>query len=124
LSKDLGGTSEILQGSDQLIPWLMWVLGQVLEGEMLRSWRDRVSDVERNGWYWEYKLVGLNIDSVTVSDDGRRATVEATLQEAARLVDTKNSEHNDSYRTTYTTRYELRYGTNGWRITGGAVLRT
>lgn len=57
---------------------------QVLEGEMLKSWTERVSDVKRNGWYWEYTLLGLNIDSVTVSDDGRRATAEATLQEAAR----------------------------------------
>lgn len=91
---------------------------------MLNGWRDRVNDVVRNGWYWEYKLVDLNIDSVTVSDDGKRATVEATLQEAARLLDKKNPEHDDSYRSTYTTRYELRQGPNGWRINGGAVLRT
>jgi hypothetical protein len=102
----------------------MAALPEVLEGEMLKSWTERVSDVKRNGWYWEYTLLGLNIDSVTVSDDGRRATAEATLQEAARLVDRNNPEHNDSYRSTYTTRYDLRHGLDGWRIYGGAVLRT
>lgn len=91
---------------------------------MLTSWTDRVNDVVRNGWFWEYTLVGLNIDSVTVSDDGKRVTVEATLQEAARLVDRNNPEHNDSYDSTYTTRYDMRYGSSGWRINDGAVLRT
>lgn len=91
---------------------------------MLESWTDRVNEVARNGWYWEYRLVGLNIDSVTVSDDGRKAIVEATLQEAARLFDSKNPEHKDSYRSTYTTRYELQYVENAWRITGGVVLRS
>ncbi|XP_024359405.1 protein ACCUMULATION AND REPLICATION OF CHLOROPLASTS 6, chloroplastic [Physcomitrium patens] len=102
----------------------MAALPEVLEGEMLKSWTDRVSDVKRNGWFWEYTLLGLHIDSVTVSDDGRRATAEATLQEAARLVDRNNPDHNDSYRSTYTTRYDLRHGIDGWRINGGAVLRT
>lgn len=103
---------------------MWWSLVQVLEGEMLKSWTERVSEVKRNGWFWEYTLLGLNIDSVTVSDDGRRATAEATLQEAARLVDRNNPDHNDSYRSTYTTRYDLRHGLDGWRIYGGAVLRT
>lgn len=102
----------------------MAALPEVLEGEMLKSWTERVSEVKRNGWFWEYTLLGLNIDSVTVSDDGRRATAEATLQEAARLVDRNNPDHNDSYRSTYTTRYDLRHGLDGWRIYGGAVLRT
>ncbi|KAL2608435.1 hypothetical protein R1flu_027008 [Riccia fluitans] len=99
-------------------------LSEVLEGKMLESWTDRVNEVARNGWFWEYRLVGLNIDSVTVSDDGRRAIVEATLQEAARLFDDKNPEHKDSYRSTYTTRYEFQHGDKGWRITGGVVLRS
>ncbi|KAG6552295.1 hypothetical protein Mapa_006148 [Marchantia paleacea] len=99
-------------------------LPEVLEGKMLESWTDRVNEVARNGWFWEYRLVGLNIDSVTVSEDGRRAIVEATLQEAARLFDNKNPEHKDSYRSTYTTRYEFQHGGKGWRITGGVVLRS
>lgn len=97
---------------------------QVLDGEMLKSWTIRASDVKRNSWVWEYKLLGLNIDSVTVSEDGRRATVETTLQETARLVDHDNPEHNDSYSSTYTTKYDLRHGLDGWRINEGAVLRT
>ncbi|KAL3676344.1 hypothetical protein R1sor_026292 [Riccia sorocarpa] len=99
-------------------------LSEVLEGKMLESWTERVNEVARNGWFWEYRLVGLNIDSVTVSDDGRRAIVEATLQEAARLFDDKKPEHKDSYRSTYTTRYEFQHGEKGWRITGGVVLRS
>lgn len=102
----------------------MAALPEVLEGEMLNSWTDRASDVMRNGWSWEYALLNLTIDILTVSDDGRRATAEATLQEAAHLVDINNPEHNDSYRDTYTARYDLRHGLNGWRIYGGAVLRT
>lgn len=91
---------------------------------MLKSWTDRASNVKRNGWFWEYALPGLTVDSVTVSDDGKRATVEVTLQEAARLVDQNYPERNDSYRSTYTTRYDLRHGLDGWRMYGGAVLRT
>lgn len=91
---------------------------------MLKSWRDRASSVKRNGWFWEYTLLGLTVDSVTVSDDGKRATVEATLQEAARLVNRNFGERNDSYRSTYSTRYDLLHGLYGWRMYGGAVLRT
>jgi hypothetical protein len=100
------------------------VFVQVLDGEMLKSWTTRAGDVKRNGWFWEYTLLGLSIDSITVSDDGRRATAEATLQETARLVNRNNPERNDSYTSTYITKYDLRHGFYGWRINGGAVLRT
>ncbi|KAG0557218.1 hypothetical protein KC19_11G111200 [Ceratodon purpureus] len=99
-------------------------LPEVLEGEMLKSWTIRASDVKRHGWFWEYALLGLNIDSITLSDDGRRATAEATLQETARLVNRNNPEHNDSYTSTYITKYDLRHGSDGWRISEGAILRT
>ena len=91
---------------------------------MLKSWTIRASDVKRLGWFWEYTLLGLNIDSITVSDDGMRATAEVTLQETARLMNRNDPEHNDSYTSTYITKYDLRYGLDGWRISGGAVLRT
>ncbi|KAJ8624666.1 hypothetical protein MRB53_033196 [Persea americana] len=79
-------------------------LPEVLEGQMLKIWMDRASEISQHGWFWEYTLSGLTIDSVTVSLDGRRAIVEATLQEAAQLTDIAHPEHGDSCSTTYTTR--------------------
>ncbi|XP_024530626.1 protein ACCUMULATION AND REPLICATION OF CHLOROPLASTS 6, chloroplastic isoform X1 [Selaginella moellendorffii] len=99
-------------------------LNEILDGQMLKSWTDRAVEVAKHGWYWEYKLLEINIDSVTISEDGRRAMVEATLEETARLYDSNNPQRNDSYKSSYTTRYELHYGDAGWRITDGAVLRT
>lgn len=91
---------------------------------MLKIWTDRATEIAQHGWTWEYTLLGLTIDSVTVSLDGRRASVEATLEEAARLIDVKNPEHNDSYSTTYTTRYEMSFSKSGWKIVEGAVLKS
>lgn len=99
-------------------------LSEVLDGRMLKSWSDRAADVSKNGWFWEYKLISLSIDSVTISTDGRRAIVEATLQEAASLYDQKKLEVTDSYHSTYTTRYELAAIDSSWKITSGAVLRS
>ncbi|KAF3777998.1 ACCUMULATION AND REPLICATION OF CHLOROPLASTS 6 protein [Nymphaea thermarum] len=99
-------------------------LPEVLDGQMLRIWRDRASEIAQNGWYWEYTLLGLTIDSVTISMDGRRAIVEATLEESARLTDNTNAEHNDSRIATYTTRYEMSFAKGGWKITEGAVLQS
>lgn len=90
---------------------------------MLKIWTDRAADIAQHGWFWEYTLLNLTIDSVTVSLDGRRAMVEATLEESARLTDTVHPEHNDSYSTTYTTRYEMSCNNSGWKITEGAVLK-
>ncbi|KAG9442918.1 hypothetical protein H6P81_018772 [Aristolochia fimbriata] len=99
-------------------------LSEILEGHMLNIWTDRASEIAQHGWFWEYTLLGLTIDSVTISLDGRRAQVEATLEEEARLTDPSNPEHNDSYSTTYTTRYELSCSNSGWKITEGAVLKS
>ncbi|KAJ4962635.1 hypothetical protein NE237_022574 [Protea cynaroides] len=99
-------------------------LPEVLEGQMLKIWTDRAKETAQNGWHWEYTLLGLSIDSVTVSLDGRRALVEATLEETAHLTDMIHPEHNDSYSTTYTTRYEMSYSKLGWKITEGAVLKS
>ncbi|XP_068640826.1 protein ACCUMULATION AND REPLICATION OF CHLOROPLASTS 6, chloroplastic [Aristolochia californica] len=99
-------------------------LAEVLEGQMLKIWTSRASEIAQHGWFWEYTLLGLTIDSVTVSLDGRRAHVEATLEEEARLTDVSHPEHNDSYCTTYTTRYELSCSNSGWKITEGAVLKS
>ncbi|OAY67739.1 protein ACCUMULATION AND REPLICATION OF CHLOROPLASTS 6, chloroplastic isoform X1 [Ananas comosus] len=99
-------------------------LKEVLEGRMLKIWTDRVAEIAQHGWFWEYTLLGVTIDSVTVSLDGRRATVEATIEEAAKLTDVAHSEHNDSYTATYTTRYEMSHSNTGWKITEGAVLKS
>ncbi|XP_010271467.1 PREDICTED: protein ACCUMULATION AND REPLICATION OF CHLOROPLASTS 6, chloroplastic [Nelumbo nucifera] len=98
-------------------------LPEILDGQMLKIWTDRAAEIAQHGWFWEYTLLGLTIDSVTVSLDGRRALVEATLEEEARLTDMVHPEHNDSYNTTYTTRYEMSCSRSGWKITEGAVLK-
>ncbi|OVA20418.1 protein of unknown function DUF4101 [Macleaya cordata] len=99
-------------------------LPEVLEGQMLKIWTDRAAEIAQHGWFWEYTLLGLTIDSVTVSLDGRRAMVEATLEEEAQLTDVAHPEHNDSYSTTYTTRYEMYCSKSGWKIIEGAVLKS
>lgn len=91
---------------------------------MLKVWSDRAAEIAHHGWFWSYTLVNLSIDSVTVSVDGRRAIVEATLEESARLTDVAHPEHNDSYNTTYTTRYEMSCAKSGWKIVEGAVLKS
>ncbi|RWW74712.1 hypothetical protein BHE74_00017335 [Ensete ventricosum] len=96
----------------------------VLDGRMLKIWTERAVEIAKHGWFWEYTLLGLTIDSVTVSLDGRRAMVEATIEEAARLTDDKHPEHNDSYSTTYSTRYEMVHFKSGWKITEGSVLQS
>eukprot|EP01018_Ginkgo_biloba_P040817 Gb_12268 [translate_table: standard] len=99
-------------------------LSEILDGQMLKIWTERANDIAQHGWFWEYSLLGLTIESVTISAEGRRAVVEATLQEAARLIDSNHPEHNDSYRSTYTTRYEMTNVKGNWKITDGAVLRS
>lgn len=92
---------------------------------MLKVWTDRATEIERHGWFWEYALSDVTIDSVTVSVDGQRATVEATIEEAGKLMDVADPKNNDSYDTKYTTRYEMVYSkSGGWRITEGAVLKS
>lgn len=91
---------------------------------MLKIWTDRAVEIEQHGWFWEYSLLGVTIDSITVSLDGRRSTVEATIEESTRLTDDTHPEHNDSCSTTYTTRYEMAYTKSGWKITEGAVLKS
>ncbi|KAL7207546.1 hypothetical protein ACSBR1_029480 [Camellia fascicularis] len=99
-------------------------LSEVLDGNMLNVWKGRAAEIAQHGWFWDYSLLNLTIDSVTVSVDGRRAIVEATLEESACLTDVGHPEHNDSYSTTYTTRYKMSCTPSGWKITEGAVLKS
>ncbi|KAK3152015.1 hypothetical protein QOZ80_2BG0153240 [Eleusine coracana subsp. coracana] len=100
-------------------------LQEVLDGNMLKVWSDRAAEIERHGWFWEYTLSDVTIDSVTVSMGGRRASVEATIEEVGQLTDVADPKNNDSYDTKYTTRYEMAYSkSGGWKITEGAVLKS
>ena len=91
---------------------------------MLKIWTDRAKEIADHGWFWDYTLLNVTIDSVTVSLDGQRAMVEATLEESANLTDVNQPERNDSYSRTYTTRYEMSYSQSGWKIIEGAVLQS
>ncbi|KAF7022892.1 hypothetical protein CFC21_035525 [Triticum aestivum] len=108
-------------GSDHSVESLQ----EVLDGNMLKVWTDRAAEIGRKGWFWDYTLSDVAIDSITVSLDGRRATVEATIEEAGQLIDATDPKNNDSYDTKYTTRYEMTFtGLGGWKITEGAVLKS
>ncbi|XP_076900115.1 protein ACCUMULATION AND REPLICATION OF CHLOROPLASTS 6, chloroplastic-like [Bidens hawaiensis] len=99
-------------------------LSEVLDGEMLNIWLKRATEIAQHGWFWEYTLLNITIDSVTISLDGRLAVVEATLEESAKLTDLTHPENNDSYNLTYTTRYEMSCANSAWKITKGAVLKS
>lgn len=95
---------------------------QVLGGQMLKIWADRAAEIAELGWVYDYTLLNLSIDSVTLSQDGKRAWVEATVEESAHLTDTVHPENSDSKTTTYTTRYEMSGSNSGWRITEGSKI--
>ncbi|XP_062019426.1 protein ACCUMULATION AND REPLICATION OF CHLOROPLASTS 6, chloroplastic [Rosa rugosa] len=99
-------------------------LSEVLDGEMLKIWTDRATEIAQLNWSYDYTLLNLSIDSVTVSLDGQRAVVEATLEELAQLTDVLHPEHDASNSRTYTTRYEMSCSSSGWKITEGAVLQS
>ncbi|MCI66407.1 protein accumulation and replication of chloroplasts 6 chloroplastic-like, partial [Trifolium medium] len=52
---------------------------------MLKIWTDRAAEIAELGWSYDYNLEDLNIDSVTISQNGRRAVVETTLKESTHL---------------------------------------
>lgn len=97
-------------------------LPEVLDGRMLKIWRDRAAEIAQLGLVYDYTLLKVTIDSVTVSADGCRAVVEAALEESASLTDTAHPENNASNFRTYTTRYEISRSNSGWKITEGSVL--
>lgn len=97
-------------------------LPEVLDGQMLKVWTDRASEIAQLGWIYDYSLLNLTIDSVTLSQEGRHAWVEATVKESARLTDTVHPENCDEKISTYTARYELSSTKSGWRITDGSKI--
>ncbi|XP_010535306.1 PREDICTED: protein ACCUMULATION AND REPLICATION OF CHLOROPLASTS 6, chloroplastic isoform X2 [Tarenaya hassleriana] len=100
------------------------MLPEVLDGRMLKIWTDRAAETSQLGLVYDYTLMKFSIDSVTVSADGNRALVEATLEESARLTDLVHPENNATDVRTYTTRYEATRSKSGWKITQGSVLTT
>ncbi|KAJ1398020.1 hypothetical protein SESBI_31358 [Sesbania bispinosa] len=99
-------------------------LQEVLDGEMLKIWTDRAAEIAERGWSYDYTLEDLNIDSVTISQNGRRAVVETTLKESAHLTAVGHAQHDASNSRTYTTRYEMSFSGSGWKIVEGAVLES
>lgn len=89
---------------------------------MLKIWTDRAAEIARLGWVYDYTLLNLNIDSLTLSQDGKRAWVEATVEESAHLTDLVHPENSDSKVTAYTTRYEMSGSNSGWKITKGSKI--
>lgn len=89
---------------------------------MLKIWTDRAAEIAKLGLIYDYTLSKLTIDSVTLSQDGRHAWVEARVEESARLTDPVHPENNDSNITSYTTRYELSGSGSGWKITEGSKI--
>ncbi|CAJ2675674.1 unnamed protein product [Trifolium pratense] len=99
-------------------------LQEVLDGEMLKIWADRAAEIAELGWSYDYNLEDLNIDSVTISQNGRRAVVETTLKESTHLNAVGHPQHDASNSRTYTTRYEMSFSDSGWKIVEGAVLES
>ncbi|EOY14922.1 PREDICTED: protein ACCUMULATION AND REPLICATION OF CHLOROPLASTS 6, chloroplastic [Theobroma cacao] len=99
-------------------------LPEVLDGQMLKTWTDRAAEIAQLGWTYEYSLLSLAIDSVTLSLDGQRAVVEATLEESTCLTDVHHPENNASNVQSYTTRYEMSSTKSGWKITEGSVFKS
>lgn len=99
-------------------------LQEVLDGEMLKIWTDRAAEIAELGWSYDYNLEDLNIDSVTISQNGRRAVVETTLKESTHLTAVGHPQHATSNSRTYTTRYEMSFSDSGWKIIEGAVLES
>lgn len=99
-------------------------LPEVLDGQMLKTWTDRAAEIAQLGWVYEYSLLNMAIDSVTLSLDGQRAVVEATLEESTCLTDVHHPENNASNVNSYTTRYEMSCSNSGWKITEGSVYKS
>ncbi|KAL2318824.1 hypothetical protein Fmac_032700 [Flemingia macrophylla] len=99
-------------------------LHEVLDGEMLKIWTDRAAEIAERGWSYDYTLEDLSIDSVTISQNGRRAVVETTLKESTHLNAVGHPQHDASNSRTYTTRYEMSFSDPGWKIVEGAVLES
>ncbi|GLT57952.1 hypothetical protein SLA2020_308850 [Shorea laevis] len=91
---------------------------------MLKTWTDRAVKIKQLGWVYEYNLLNLTIDSVTLSLDGQRAVVEAALEESTHLTDVHHPENNASNVNTYTTRYELSSTGSGPGIGDGSVFKS
>jgi ARC6-like, IMS domain len=92
---------------------------------MLKVWSERATEMATRGWHWKYNLVNVSVDSLTVSLDGRHATIEATIEESARVFDGRTGDDgvaDNACSTGYAARYEMTYTDSGWKIVDGAIL--
>ncbi|KAL9395583.1 hypothetical protein Peur_009836 [Populus x canadensis] len=74
---------------------------------MLKIWADRAAGIAQLGWVYDYTLLDLTVESLTVCVDGFHVVVEAAVKESTRLTDKVHPEKNASNVRNYTTRYEL-----------------
>lgn len=95
-------------------------LAEVLQGNMLKQWKQRARTVQQDGWHWEYKLLDLTVDTVSLGRDGRHAVIEATIKEKAELIDSGRKA--DWYSTSYSVQYDLVMKKQGWKISAARVV--
>ncbi|KAK9819960.1 hypothetical protein WJX72_004490 [[Myrmecia] bisecta] len=95
-------------------------LEEVLEGKLFDEWHRRAVELKEQNWHWSYKLLDLEVDKVETMPDGRRAVLEATLNERAELHN--KGEVTDSYSSTYSLEYQLVRRAKGWKLTGSKVI--
>eukprot|EP00210_Caulerpa_lentillifera_P003553 g3389.t1 len=95
-------------------------LAEVLQGNMLKQWKERAQSVQQDGWHWEYTLLDLAVDTVSLGRDGRSAVIEANISEKAELIDSGRKA--DWYSTTYSVQYDLVMKKQGWKISGARVV--
>ncbi|KAG6783720.1 hypothetical protein POTOM_009391 [Populus tomentosa] len=69
---------------------------QVLDNQMLKIWTDRAAESAQLGWVYDYTLLDLTVESLTVCVDGLHAVVEAAVKESTRLTDKVHPEKNAS----------------------------
>eukprot|EP00793_Prasinoderma_coloniale_P004298 PRCOL_00000058-RA len=100
-------------------------LPQILAGEMLQQWRERAEESLESGWHWNYELINVQVDKVSMRNNGAVATVDCTLEESAALFDGGKPDLTDSYKATYKARYVMEWfaDAQAWKITSGVVLK-
>ena len=100
-------------------------LSQILAGEMLQQWRERAEESLESGWHWNYELINVQVDKVSMRNNGAVATVDCTLEESAALFDGGKPDLTDSYKATYKARYVMEWfaDAQAWKITSGVVLK-
>ena len=87
--------------------------------------RERAEESLESGWHWNYELINVQVDKVSMRNNGAVATVDCTLEESAALFDGGKPDLTDSYKATYKARYVMEWfaDAQAWKITSGVVLK-